>query len=315
MIRLGLVVVLLPGLILAGVRQHPGGKRLPHDKYIRVVSEAESPVERHYIPSKDGLYIAAAIRKPKGPGPFPVFLHFHGAPGGRGMDKLVSWALGTTGGPVWERFLQEGYVVVVADYRASNFRTLGQPVPEGVATMADDGVSVVEYMGKLPYVDPERIHVYGVSLGGDVTMHIISRTRVRAAILGAGAPMTYLSLRGLGPPGKDVTPAQRAEFFRTAPIDMNLVGPRLQAVSCPLMILVGTDDGLMGLSERLHDLLEQAGKPVRLEVYENGYHDFVMGPQGHPGRDEPLMDITLDALEEALRFFRNPSEPPPSAPH
>jgi hypothetical protein len=40
-----------------------------------------------------------------------------GCAGGRGMEQLVGWSRGATGGPVWERFLQEGYVVAVADYR------------------------------------------------------------------------------------------------------------------------------------------------------------------------------------------------------
>jgi hypothetical protein len=28
------------------IREHPGGKELPHDQYIRVVSEVNSPVEQ-----------------------------------------------------------------------------------------------------------------------------------------------------------------------------------------------------------------------------------------------------------------------------
>jgi dipeptidyl aminopeptidase/acylaminoacyl peptidase len=90
---------------------------LPHDKYIHVVSEAGSPVQQTYIKSKDGLYIAAAIRKPKGSGRYPAIIIFHGAPGGRGMEQLVGWSRGDWGGPVSERFLQEGYVVAVADCR------------------------------------------------------------------------------------------------------------------------------------------------------------------------------------------------------
>ena len=102
---------LLLSLLMTGdIQQFPGGKTLPHDKYIHVVSEADSPVEKVYIKSKDGVYVAAAMRKPKGNGPFPVLVHFHGAPGGRGMEQLVGWARGDHGGPVFERFLQEGYV-------------------------------------------------------------------------------------------------------------------------------------------------------------------------------------------------------------
>ena len=37
------------------------------------------------------------------------------------MEQLVGWSRGDPGGPVWERFLQEGYVVAVADYRGGNW--------------------------------------------------------------------------------------------------------------------------------------------------------------------------------------------------
>ena len=81
-----------------------------------------------WIKAKDGVYIAAAVRKPKGDGPFPAIVMFHGAPGGRGMDQLVGWSRGDHGGPVWERFLQEGYVVVVADYRGGDWNQMNTAV-------------------------------------------------------------------------------------------------------------------------------------------------------------------------------------------
>ena len=44
-----------------------------------------------------------------------------------------------------------------------------------------------------------------------------------------------------------------------------------------------------------------------MEIYEKGYHDFCLGPQGHAGRKEPLLDVTLDALEESVKFLRDPA--------
>lgn len=282
-------VALLPLAVAASgeVRKLPGSETpLPHDRYIRTVPESESPLERLYIKTRDGLYVAAALRKPKGDGPFPALIHFHGAPGGRGIEQLSGWALGATGSPVFERFLKEGYVVVVADYRGGPF-----PTAEGFAanqvTYADDGLAVLEYVRNLPYVDKDRIHLYGVSLGGDVVMHMLARTSVRAAILGAGAPITFLR-------AKDRSVADRELALR-----------QLQPVNTPLLILVGTKDPLLALNQTLHDLLEAAGKKVILEIYENGYHDFVIGPQGQ-NRSEPLLDSTLAALESTLQFLKSP---------
>jgi dienelactone hydrolase len=285
---------LVSAALMGQVREHPGGRELSHEKYIHVVSEADSPVERAYIQSKDGLYVAAAVRKPKGDGPFPALIHFHGAPGGRGMEKLVTWSRGDTGGPVWERFLQEGYVVVVADYRnpAGGLGRIGEAVREGEVSYADDGVAVVEHVRRLPYVDPERITLYGVSLGGDVVMHTAARTKVAGVILGAGAPFSFLG-------------ASRDMTFDEAKAEANVA-----KIECPVLILVGTSDRLIEIDRALYERLRKAGKPARLEIYANGYHDFVMGPQGHEGRAEPLLDATLDALEVALKFAADPRAGP-----
>ncbi|MCP5109345.1 MAG: prolyl oligopeptidase family serine peptidase [bacterium] len=284
----------------AEVREHPGGKVLPHEKYIHVVSEKASPVERLYIESKDGLYIAAALRKPPGGGPFPALVYFHGAPGGRGMEKLVTWSRGDHGGPLWERFLQEGFVVVVADYRNSPRSSwLGAGDPDQVG-MADDGVSVVEHVRSLPYVDPKRITVYGVSLGGNVVSHLISRTTVHAAIFGAPYVGPFLGAQ-LKPEAKN---APREDWYKYLTIDEELTRRNIAPIQTPIMILVGTKDRLIHMDRQFHDLLEAAGKSVRLEIFNNGYHDFVAGPQGHEGRDEPLLDATLEALAMSVEFAR-----------
>ena len=136
---------------------------LPHDKYIHVVSERESPVQQTYIKSKDGAYVAAAIRKPRGDGPFPAIIMFHGAPGGRGMEQITGWSRGDHGGPVWERFLQDGFAVIVADYRGGDFNLVNAPSTAGHVTAIDDGLAVIAHVRALPYVDSSRVSVYGVS--------------------------------------------------------------------------------------------------------------------------------------------------------
>src|SRR5690606_9060773 len=131
------------------VRYDGSAEPLPHDRYVRVVSEAASPIEPTYIKSKDGAYVAAAIRKPRGQGPFPAMIFCHGAPGGRGMEQLIGWARGDHGGPVWERFLQEGFVVAVADYRGGDRNLMNAPSPT-LVTAIDDGLAVIEHVRAMP---------------------------------------------------------------------------------------------------------------------------------------------------------------------
>jgi dienelactone hydrolase len=289
--------VLLVQTATPEIHRNPGGKELPHDRFIRTVSEAESPVQQTYIRTKDGIYVAAAIRKPKGDGPFPAMIHFHGAPGGRGMEQITGWALGATGSPVWERFLKEGYVLVVADYRRNAGPVASMP-DQGV-TYVDDGESILEHVRSLPYVDRNRIGVYGVSLGGNLVAHLIARQKVQAAIFGAPATFSFLGVE-IPPAAPGANPADR---FKNLKIDEAVALKNIAPIQTPALILVGTADSLIAIDTPLHDLMEKAGKQVRMEIYENGYHDFCIGPQGQ-NRREPLMDATLDALEKSVEFFR-----------
>jgi dipeptidyl-peptidase-4 len=273
---------------------------VPHEKYIHVVSETDSPVQQVYIRTKDGLYVAAAVRKPKGSGPFPAIVIFHGAPGGRGMEQITGWSRGDTGGPVWERFLQEGFVVVVGDYRGGNFDATSAP-SDTYVTAIDDGVSVVDYVKGLPYVDRSRVSLYGVSLGGNLVMYLVARIPdIHRAILGAPAPMWFLGIRR--PTDRGGSP------FGDAQMDPAVAGPNIAPIKTPLLILVGTADRLQGVSNTLYEELTKAGKQVRMEIYEHGYHDFVLGPQGQKRPDLPqgevLLPSALDALEKSVRFVK-----------
>jgi dipeptidyl aminopeptidase/acylaminoacyl peptidase len=273
---------------------------LPHDKYIHVVSEAHSPVQQVYIKAKDGLYIAAAIRKPKGDGPFPALIMFHGAPGGRGMEQLVGWARGDHGGPVWERFLREGFVLIVADYRGGDRNTMNAPSSSGLTTAIDDGISVIDHVRSLSYVDGARISVYGVSLGGNLVMFLASKVpTLHAVVAGAPAPIWFLGY---------TVPAEGHRDPASMQVDPAAARTNIPPIQTPILIQVGTEDRLLALDTVLHDQLMAHGKRVRMEVYEHGYHDFVLGPQGQQRGDLPkgeiLMQGALDALDRAVQFVK-----------
>lgn len=285
------------------VRYGGSADALPHDAYIHVVSEAASPVQKTYVKAKDGVYIAAAIRKPKGDGPFPAIVIFHGAPGGRGMEQLVGWSRGDHGGPVWERFLKEGFVVAVADYRGGDLNTMNAPSASGLVTAIDDGLSIIEHVKAMPYVDGSKISVYGVSLGGNLAVYLASKApSLHAVVLGAPAPVWFL---GHAAPAGGPRPD-----FSKLPLNAEATRANIAPIQTPILIQVGTNDRLLPLDTVLHDELAKHGKRVRMEVYEHGYHDFVLGPQGQKRSDMPkgefLMQGALDALERAVAFVKAP---------
>jgi dienelactone hydrolase len=288
----------------AQITRHAGSNEaLPDRSYVHVVSEAESPVMQTWIKAKDGVYIAAAVRKPRGNGPFPALIMFHGAPGGRGMDQLVGWSRGDHGGPVWERFLQEGYVVVVADYRGGDWNQMNKPSSTGLVTAIDDGITVIEYVQNLPYVKRAEVSVYGVSLAGNLVMFLASRVpTLRAVVAGAPAPIWFLGAK-LNPDGS------RPDFDKMQ-FDAATVRENIAPIRMPVLIIVGTEDRLQPLAITLHDELAKQGKAARLEIYEHGYHDFVLGNQGQERKDLPRGEIllpgALEALELTVKFLEDP---------
>jgi dienelactone hydrolase len=300
--KIAFLCFLLVTTAAAEIHQNPGSTTpLPHQKYIHVVSETDSPIQQTCIKSKDGLYIAAAIRKPKGDGRYPAIIIFHGAPGGRGMEQLVGWSRGDHGGPVWERFLQEGYVVVVSDYRGGNMNLTSAPSSVGMITSIDDGLAVIDYVKALPYVDPGRLNLYGVSLGGNLVMNLVSRVPVNSAIVGAPAALWFL---GISVP----TGAAGPDRFKDVKPDPEISRKNIETIRTPILILVGTADSLLPVTTMLHEALVAGGKSVRMEVYDHGYHDFCLGPQGQKRTDlaqgEALLDSALDALEKSVLFVK-----------
>lgn len=219
------------------------------------------------------------------------------------MEQLLGWSRGDHGGPVWERFLQEGFVVVVADYRGGEFNLVNQPSDSGIVTAIDDGIAVVEHVSAMPYVDADRVSVYGVSLGGNLALFLASQIpALHAVVVGAPAPFWFLG-RGLPRNGADPSPTS------SAAADDAAVAKNIAPIRTAILIQVGTADPLLDVGRELHRRLLANGKPVRMEVYEHGYHDFVLGPQGHQRPDLPdgeiLLQATLDALERSLQFVRS----------
>jgi dienelactone hydrolase len=180
---------------------------------------------------------------------------------------------------------------------------MNQPSSTGLVTAIDDGITVVDYVQNLPYVKREDVNVYGVSLGGNLAMYLASRVpTLHAVVAGAPAPIWFLGLK-LNADGS-------RPDFSTAKADPATVNENIGPIKMPILILVGTEDRLLPLDNTLHDELAKQGKTVRLEIFEHGYHDFVLGNQGQTRKDLPhgeiLLPGALEALELTVKFVKNP---------
>lgn len=136
------------------------------------ICAAEQAPRQITIESYDGTFIAAAVRKPAGDGPFPAVLFIHGgvgSAGGKAAERMLR-------GRVPERFHRLGFVGLATDYRRFHF---GEDEIRDVT-------AAYRYVEGLPYVDKARIVVIGGSHGGYLAQMLASRVRPAATVSFAG---------------------------------------------------------------------------------------------------------------------------------
>lgn len=97
---------------------------------------------------------------------YPVLMHVYGGPG----SQLVtdSWAGGTN--DLWHGMLtQKGYIVVTVDNRGTQGRgeAFKKATYKNLGKLeVEDQIDGAKYLGSLPFVDKERIGIWGWSYGG-----------------------------------------------------------------------------------------------------------------------------------------------------
>jgi cephalosporin-C deacetylase len=153
-----------------------------------VLTDAETPITALRVhdlafPGFAGEPIRAWVARPPGDGPLPTVIEYLGYGGGRGLPhERLHWAAA-------------GYVHIVMDTRgqgsqwgtgggtpdphgsgpaASGFMTRGieNPADHYYRRVFTDAVRLVDAARELPFVDPDRISVTGVSQGGGIALAV-----------------------------------------------------------------------------------------------------------------------------------------------
>lgn len=107
---------------------------------------------------------------------YPVIVYVYGGP----HTQLVtnSWKYGKY--TFWFNYMaQQGYIVFTIDNRGSANRGLEfeQAVHRALGTIeVQDQMTGLEYLYSLPYINPERVGVYGWSYGGFLATSLMTRT-------------------------------------------------------------------------------------------------------------------------------------------
>jgi len=250
-----------------------------------------SPMEFLTVKSRDGVSLNASIVKPPDFNPqkkYPVLVHTYGGPHAQVVRN--GW-----GGAnfLWHQLMaQKGYIIFSLDNRGSAGRGHAFETPLhfriGAQELSDqrDGV---QYLKSLPYVDPNRIGIWGWSYGGHMTLHAMFEAGEDFKAGFAGGPVTdwryydtIYTERYLGLPQKNEKGYQDSSPVKYA---AQLKGK--------LLIAHGTGDDNVHYANTLsviNDLIE-AGKYAEVLAFPG---------RGHGASDPPARRVLM---QRVTQFF------------
>jgi alpha-beta hydrolase superfamily lysophospholipase len=258
--------------------------------------------------TSDGLNIRGVMQIPtRGEPPYPVIVMNHGYfsrsafRSGDGTDRAA------------EFLNMHGYLTVASDYRSWGTSDYGTSL--FYSGLAIDVVNLLKAIPSIPQADPARVGIWGHSMGGAVTMKVLtivgdnpnlSKINIRAAVLYSTVSADQadaLERWGLGCFGdvldgetradcnsSDIVPLDlpaelQAAYLKAAsdPETLRLISPiyRLNYVTAPVQIHYGKLDGMVSSgtppewSIKLFNAFLEAGKPVKLVAYDGQRHSFI----------------------------------------
>lgn len=275
-----------------------------------VISEDTSPIETIAPVAQDGHRGQGLLRKPPGAGPFPSLVWIHGGLVTRPLESLREYALS----PNPSRFLAAGYVVAVITYRSRD-EDPQSPVSR------DDSLAAVEYLRRLPYVDPKSIVIFGCSGGGDLALEIAAATDVAAIVPEEPATVLFTGIfnKELPKKGERYTPEDARPIsadprrYYTAKYQA-LTREKIRRIRCPILILQGDQTPINHFNaEAFIPELRKAGKTLEVITYPGEPHCFAFYGSG---TRTPRPAAALKAFQDADRFFRRHlhTKPRPIAP-
>ncbi|MGE0581834.1 MAG: S9 family peptidase [Steroidobacteraceae bacterium] len=211
---------------------------------------------------------------------YPVIIDVYGGPSVLGRVRNA-W-----GNPFRQYLAQSGYVVFTLDNRGTAFRGVrfdGAAFHRLGSVEVEDQVTGVEYLRTLPFVDPQRIGIWGWSYGGYMALMSMMQAPEHFAAGVAGAPVTDFRLydthyteRYMG------TPAENPGGYESSSVLAHAAGLR-----GPLLIMHGMadDNVLFTNSTTLIERLQALRKPFEVMPYPGGKHGLLrhadMGPHAY----------------------------------
>ena len=228
------------------------------------------------IKAADGTELKTKLLLPKiEPGKrYPVFVQVYGGPGA-GRQVTESWG----GGALQQYLAQQGWIVFSVDGRGTPDRgkTFEDHIYRAMGGVeVADQLTGVEWLKAQPFVDPQRIAVYGWSYGGYMTLKLLEAAPGVFAAGVSGAPVTKWELydthyteRYMGDPRKVPEAYEKAN-----------VVPHADKISDPLLLIHGMadDNVVFDHSTALMAAMQGNAQPFETMVYPGQTHR-VAGPK------------------------------------
>jgi dienelactone hydrolase len=238
--------------------------RAAHERAVNCLTDAlpylDPPGRRVEIPF-EGSRLAGVLRQPAGPGSHPVMIMISG------LDSAKEELRSTE-----DLFLERGIATFSVDGP-------GQGEAEYDLAIRGDwevpGAAIIDQLCTEEGLDPDRIGIWGVSLGGYYAPRVASGDpRVKACIALAG-PYSFDD-------GWDSRPILTREAFRVRSFSPDMetarrrsaeltMAGRAELITCPLLAVMGKLDRLIPW-QHARRLVEEASGPAQLLLLEKGNH-------------------------------------------
>ncbi len=200
---------------------------------------------------------------------YPVIVRVYGGPHAQLVTN--SWQ----GMDMTQYMLQQGYIVFQLDNRGSNYRgtAFEFPIYEHLGNIeVNDQITGVKYLQSLPYVDKERIGIFGHSYGGYMTLMTMFKAGDYFKAGVSGAPVTdwllydtHYTERYLNHPKKNPEGYQQSSVF-----------PYIKGLTGDLLVYHGMadDNVLFTNTTKLIKALQDNNKLFELMTYPGSKHSM-----------------------------------------
>lgn len=259
-----------------------------------VIEQTLSPGSNYqrYIASykSEGLKIYALLTVPNGEKPqtgWPVVIFNHGyVPPAeyRTTERYIAYT---------DAFSRNGYIVFRSDYRGHGSSEGTASGGYGSNNYTIDILNALSSVKKYKDADPNRIGMWGHSMGGFITLRSMVVTKdIKAGVIWAGVVASYPDLinnwrRGTFTPPTTIptralgwrnqliekygTPEENPEFWNS--ISANSY---LKDIGGPIQIHHGTNDTSVPVlfSQKLKEQMDSAGKTNELYIYQGDDHNI-----------------------------------------